>query len=180
MRTARGRDVLDKAKELLSMARTVDELRQAQAVILPLELGLTLSQTAAVIGVSKSWTSRLRTEFILAGGKIANGKSYANRRRENMSRDEEVKFLAPFIEKAKSGCPLIVREVKEALQEQLGRTIALTSVYNLLHRHDWRNFVPEKRHLRSGISAREDVQKNSSLSLRKSKNRDRGEEVSTV
>ncbi len=34
-RTPRGKEVLEKAKELLSKARTVEELRQAQAVVLP-------------------------------------------------------------------------------------------------------------------------------------------------
>jgi hypothetical protein len=33
-------------------AWTVDELRQAQGVLLPLEFGLTLAQTAQAIGVS--------------------------------------------------------------------------------------------------------------------------------
>jgi hypothetical protein len=35
-RTASGRQLLDKAKELLIHAKTVKELRQAQAAILPL------------------------------------------------------------------------------------------------------------------------------------------------
>ncbi|CAI8966582.1 helix-turn-helix domain-containing protein [Methylocaldum szegediense] len=35
----------------------------AQAVVLPLELGLTLRQTAAVIGVSRGRVCRLRRRF---------------------------------------------------------------------------------------------------------------------
>ncbi|NVN92501.1 MAG: winged helix-turn-helix domain-containing protein [Desulfuromonadales bacterium] len=143
-RKVRGKEVLDKAKDLVSKARTVEELRQAQAVILPLEFGLSLSQTADIIGVSKGWASRLRSEFIRAGGETKHMRSHGVRHRELMSRAEETVFLAPFMEYAKSGGRLIVSDIRDALQVQLGRTIALTSVYNLLHRHDWRKYIADK------------------------------------
>lgn len=62
-RPAGRRAVLAQAKEVLETARSVDELKMAQAVILPLELGLTLRQTAAAIGVSPGWVCRLRRRF---------------------------------------------------------------------------------------------------------------------
>ena len=68
VRQATGGEVLERAKKLIVEARTVDELRQAQAVLLPLEFGLTLAQTAQVIGVSVGWACQLRRRFILAGG----------------------------------------------------------------------------------------------------------------
>jgi len=45
--TAGGRAVLAQAKAVLEAAQRVDELKIVQAVVLPLELGLTLRQTAA-------------------------------------------------------------------------------------------------------------------------------------
>jgi len=54
-RPASGKDVLEKAKEALANARTVEELRQAQAVILPLEYVFSIDQVAAVMGISKGW-----------------------------------------------------------------------------------------------------------------------------
>ena len=47
-RTPRGKEVLEKAKELLSRARTVEELREAQAVVLPLEYGFSMERTVAI------------------------------------------------------------------------------------------------------------------------------------
>jgi hypothetical protein len=49
-RKAGGVDPLASARELLRTAKTAEELRTAQAVLLPLELGLSLAQTAKVIG----------------------------------------------------------------------------------------------------------------------------------
>lgn len=37
------------AQKMIARARTIDELRQAQAVVLPLVYGLSLEQTARVI-----------------------------------------------------------------------------------------------------------------------------------
>jgi hypothetical protein len=59
-RTPRGKQVLEKAKELLSKARTVEKLSQARAVILPLDHGFSMEHTGAVIGVPKGWASHLR------------------------------------------------------------------------------------------------------------------------
>jgi len=41
---AGGKDQLTMAREALHKAKTADELRAAQAVVLPLELGLSIAQ----------------------------------------------------------------------------------------------------------------------------------------
>jgi transposase len=136
-RPPRGKEVLEKAKELLSRARTANDLRRAQAVVLPLEFGFSIERTAAIIGVSKGWASHLRTQFIRTGG-AESKRRRGGRRRENMTYAEETAFLAPFFEKEAKKGVLVVREIKEALDARLGRTTALASTYNLLHRHGWK------------------------------------------
>ena len=42
-RPARGVEVLDMAQEMIRRAETIEELRQAQAVVLPLAYGLSLA-----------------------------------------------------------------------------------------------------------------------------------------
>jgi hypothetical protein len=54
---------------------------------------------------------------------------------------------------------LIVTEIKEALEARLGRRIALASAYNMLHRHNWRKLVPDKRHPKSDSEAQEAFKK---------------------
>jgi transposase len=158
-RNAGGHHLVEKAKELLSNAKTIKELRQAQSVILPLELNLSLDQTSEITGISKRWVSQLRTEFIRANGDIERKTSRGGRHRENLSLAQESDFLAPFIEKAKAGGILVVSEIKDALQVRLGRSVALASAYNLLHRHDWRKLVPDKRHPKSDPEAQEAFKK---------------------
>ncbi len=52
------------AQEMILCAKTIDELRQAQAVVLPLAYGLSLEHTAKIIGRSVVWTCRLRNRFL--------------------------------------------------------------------------------------------------------------------
>ena len=47
--------VLAMARETIAADRTVEQLRQAQLVVLPLNCGLSLKQTAQILGVSPGW-----------------------------------------------------------------------------------------------------------------------------
>lgn len=131
-RRASGGECVEQAKACLAKARTVEGLRQAQAVVLPLEWGLSLEQTAQIIGVSVGWACQLRRRFVRTGGVPDSGRGRrGGRRHENMTPDEEVAFLAPFFEKAKAGGILVVGEIKRAMDVRLGRKVALASAYNL-------------------------------------------------
>ncbi len=63
-RKASGKEELEAARERVRKAKTVQELRAAQAVLLPLELGLDMKQTALAIGRSVSATCTLHTRFV--------------------------------------------------------------------------------------------------------------------
>jgi transposase len=78
-----------------------------------------------------------------------------------MSYEEELAFLSPFFEKAAEGGILVVGEIKGELDRLLGRTTALASVYNLLHRHGWRKLAPDTRHPKADTEAQDEWKKNS-------------------
>jgi transposase len=160
-RKARGKDILELAKTCLSKAKTAAALRQAQAVVFPLEYGMSLEETAMAIGVSPGWACQLRNRFIKEGSNSQEDKPRGGRRRSHMSIEEEEAFLFPFFEKAKAGGILVVSEIKEAMDRQLGRQVALASAYNILHRHGWRKLAPDKRHPQSDIEKQEAWKKNS-------------------
>ena len=86
------------------------------------------------------------------------------RRRENLSLARERAILEPFLERAGHGGILVVPQIKAELEAALGRPMALSSVYNLLHRHGWRKLAPDKRHPQSDPVAQEAWKKNSPTS----------------
>ena len=159
--TSGGEEVLRTARQAIASAATVEQLRQAQAVVLPLDYGLSLADTAQVIGVSPGWACQLRRRFM--SGQIvgaANTPRPGGRKRQNMSLQEECEFLAPFVTQAASAGVLVVAQIKAALDKRLGRKVALASAYNLLHRHGWRKLVPDKRHPQSDPLAQQEWKKN--------------------
>lgn len=86
-------DVLLKARQAIASATTVEQLRQAQAVVLPLDYALNLADTAQIIGVSPGWACQLRRRFI-AGQVVgtADAAKAGGRRRQNMTKQEECEF----------------------------------------------------------------------------------------
>ena len=161
-RPFKGLDSVAAALDVLATAKSVEQLRQAQAVVLPLRYGLSLSQTAEALGVSAGWASHLRNAF-LEGHSVGDGSlpTRGGRHRENFTREREAELLKPFIEKAALGGILVVGQLKPILEKARGEPMALSSVYNLLHRHGWRKLAPDKRHPQSDPAAQEAFKKNS-------------------
>lgn len=154
--------VLQDARDAIACAKTLEQLRQAQAVVFPLDYAMSLANTAQAIGVSKGWACQLRRQFI-RGRKAGDTDAPAagGRKRQNMSLAQEREFLAPFLQSAAAGGVLVVGQIKAALDQQLGRKVALASVYNLLHRHNWRKLAPDKCHPQSDPVAQDEWKKNS-------------------
>lgn len=100
-----GADQLKTAKELLKKAKTADELRAAQAIVLPLALGLSLEQTAQAIGRSVGVTCTMRTRFGKALGgekKVARSKREL-RNRAKTSLEKESQILDEVLSRAATG-----------------------------------------------------------------------------
>ena len=168
-RIARAEQYVDSAMQVIANAVTVEQLRQAQAVILPLRFAMSLEQTAEMTGLSASWVSMQRNRFI-QGKAVGDGTvpARAGRRRQNFTLEEETAVLKPFLEQAREGGILVVDQIKRDLEQALGHPMSLSSVYTLLHRHNWRKLAPDKRHPQSDPVAQDEWKKNSSKPFKNS------------
>lgn len=161
-RKASGTDQVESARELLRSAKTAAELRTAQAVLLPLELGLSLEQTAKAIGRSVGATCVLRTRYC----KVARREREAPRskrelrNRANASLASEAQILEEFLEGAMRGGVVVVPPLKARIEERLGKPVALSTVYRMLARNGWRKLAPDTAHPQGDPLAREDWKKN--------------------
>ena len=127
-RKAGGADQLASARELLRTAKTADELRTAQAVLLPLELGLSLAQTAAAIGRSVGATSSLRTRYckVARSEREAPRSKRALRNRAHATLEREAQILDEVLAGAMRGGVVVVPPLKEKIAERLGKPVALS------------------------------------------------------
>lgn len=155
-----------RAGKAVSAARTVQELRAAQSIWLPATLGITLEQTAAMLGVSRASAARLQKRFRESSAERPRADSpkrgsWGGRRRALMSCQEEEDFLAPWVEQAAAGGMLVVSPLRAALAQKLGRKVAASVVYRMLARHGWRKVAPDTRHPKSNPAVQEAWKKNS-------------------
>lgn len=169
-RTASGLEHVAAARELLKRAKTADELRCAQAVLLPLELGLNLEQTAQAIGRGVTATCQMRTRFCkVEGGEIQAPQGKRDlRNRAHADLETEARILDAVLEKAASGGVVVIPRLKSKIEAKLGKTIALSGVYRMLARHGWRKLAPDTQHPQGNPTAREGWKKNSPVVWSKS------------
>jgi hypothetical protein len=158
-----GADQLEAAKALLKKAKTADELRAAQAIVLPLELGLSLEQTAVAIGRSVGVTCTMRTGFgkVLGGEKKVSRSKRELRNRAKASLEKESQILDEVLHLAATGGVVIVPPLKPLVEDRLGKPIGLSTLYLMLSRHGWRKLAPDKSHPKADPAAQDEWKKNS-------------------
>jgi len=159
-RVAQGHERVDLAKERLRSSDSAREIRACLAVILPTEHGMSIKDTASLLGRSSRWVSHVRKSFIEQGLSTVS-ENFGGRRRANMSMAEEEAFLDAFKDRARSGGILEVSEIHAGLEKVLSRKVHLSAVYKLLHRHGWRKLAPRKRNTKSEPLVQEAWKKNS-------------------
>ena len=149
-----------RARHVVACAADVDELRAAQAVLLPAMAAATLEQTAAILGVSRATVGPLQQRFGQSAQARAARSRWGGRRRALLSVAEEAEFLAPWAEQAKTAGVLVLSPIRAALAQRLGRPVAASVVWRLLARHGWRKLAPDTRHPKSDFVAQEAWKKN--------------------
>jgi hypothetical protein len=162
-RKAGGAPELDWARERLARARSADELRQAQAILLPLELGLSLEQTAVAIGRSVSLTCKLRNRRRREQAKEIPVKRHKRELRNHAlaTLEREAALLDAVLAEAASEGVVVIPQLKPAFEESLGKPVALSTLYRMLARHGWRKLAPDTVHPQGDASRREAFKKNS-------------------
>lgn len=147
-RKAGGTKDLAWAREQVAEARSADELRHAQAILLPLELGLSLEQTAVAIGRSVSLTCKLRNRKRRERAKEIplRKKKRELRNRAATTLAREAALLDQVLTEAGSGGIVVIPNLKPAFEKALGREIALSTLYRVLARHGWRKLAPDTAH----------------------------------
>jgi transposase len=154
-------ELVQKAQSVVAKTTDLQELREAQSILLPALHGMTLEETASLLGVSRAPVHRLQTRFRQKSRGTYVVKPHGGRRRVNMSLEEEQAFLAPWAEQAKEGGVLVVSVMRADLSQRLGRPVKPSVLYRLLARHGWRKVAPDTRHPKTDPAVQEDWKKNS-------------------
>lgn len=154
-----GEGHVEAARKLRDSAKTARELSQAMAVLLPLECGMSLEQTADVLGYSKGATCRLRTSFFAQQEGHQKKVRYA--KLTPARREREAKILDEILTEAAQGGVVVVPPLKPLVEARLGKKICLATMYNMLQRHGWRKLAPDTGHPEGNMEVQVAWKKNS-------------------
>jgi transposase len=153
---------VEAAQELARSAKSLMQPRQSQAILIPALTGASLQTTARILGLSRDRVCVLRRQFRADGRQGVDAQEKrGGRRRELMSRQEEVEFLKPWSAAAQEGGVLVVSPIHAALERLVGRKVPKSTVYRMLARHGWRKLAPDTRHPNVDVQAQGQFKKTS-------------------
>jgi len=153
-------DLVAQAQQAAAQADDVQELRMAQAVLLPALTQMTLKATAKVLGVGRATVARLQRRFRRRKAEAKPPEQgWGGRRRALMKLEDEQAFLAAWKPKAEEGQLVVVTPLRVALEQKLGRRVKPSVIYRFLERHHWRKVAPDTRHPKAEPSVQEEWKK---------------------
>jgi transposase len=157
--------ITDKTKkqisELLNQTKTKADFQRVECLWLRASLDLSPEQIALALGLQKHTVQQNQSTFFKKGENALIGKGKGGSYHRNLSSEEEIRLLAPFIEQAKDGGVLIATDIKRAYEEQVGYEVPKSTVYRMLARHGWRKIKPRPQHPKADIEAQEAFKKTS-------------------
>ena len=107
--------------------------------------GLSLEQISNITEYSLSTVSHVISIYNRYGIKELLVKKYRGNHR-NMTPEEEKEFLEPFRQQALAGAILEVSEIITAYSNKVNKKVSKSTVYDLLHRNNWRKVMPRSEH----------------------------------
>jgi transposase len=146
--------------ELLRKAKTKDEFQRIQCIWLRASLDLNSHQVAVAIAWHPNSVKKLQAQYLGQGEAVLQLSKSGGRYRQNMTLEEEGAFLAPFIEKARTGGVIVAAEIKVAYEDKMGRKVPKSTIYRMLARQGWRKISPRPRHPKKEVSLEDKFKKN--------------------
>jgi len=135
-----------KAADIVRVTQSLDDFKSALAVLLPAKVGLTLEQTAVLLGVGTASVNRLQTRLDHSRTSSSDRRNWGGRRQSLLTPQEEIDFLRPWAEQARDAGLLVLSPIRAALAQRVGHPVKASVVWRLLARHGWRKVAPDTRH----------------------------------
>ncbi len=132
-------------------------LRDRVLAVRLLALGRRTADVAEVLGRGVTTIERHKRRFLAEGRSyLTENRSGQARGRAFLSLEEETEMLQELRAAADDGELVTARQVREALLQRTGQDrVAITTPYDLLHRHGWRKVSPRPTHPDGNPESRE-------------------------
>jgi transposase len=139
----------DEIVELERLSKKIKGRREycrLQSVLLRARDGKTAKEIAILLNLNKRTVEKHHERYFKEGLSAFEAKSPGKSGPRLFTKEEEKALLENLESKSCQGEIIAAFQVKEAAEQQLGKKIALGTVYLLLHRNGWRKVKPRPRH----------------------------------
>jgi transposase len=139
----------------IKKARKNNKNKSAERRLIVLSMkaeGKTLEEIVARTDYSPTHARSLVTKYFNEGiESILGKKRQANHR--NIPLEEEIAFVESFIDRAKKGELITVKDIKAAYEARVGHKIGNGHIYVILKRQGWRKIKPRPEHPKKASEA---------------------------
>jgi len=146
-------------KAKMNESKSKEEFRRWQAFYLVTEKKMRAEEASDITGVSVK-TVYQWIYFLNKDKSKLSPKSRGGRRKYLMTWQEEENFLKELTEQSNKGAIVIIKYIKEKIEENIGHKVSKDYPYDLLHRHGWRKISPRTKHPNSNSELQEEFKKN--------------------
>ena len=127
------------AQELVVSARSLQQLRQGLSILIPVQTGSSIDNTAKLLGIRKSCVFMLRRNLRESGREVLAVRNVrGGRRHQFLSAVQEAQFLNPFRAMAAEQGGIRFADIHRAFERRVGKRVPRSTVYRLLIRQGWR------------------------------------------
>ena len=119
--------------------------RRVQAIALKGE-GKSNAEISKTTGIAYTHVSRILGLFVREGFEALLVDNRKGGNNQKVTFAQELFFLESYREAAESGRIITVKDLWLDFQEEFNVSMARSSFYQLLQRHDWRKIIPRKSH----------------------------------
>jgi transposase len=119
------------------------------------------AEIAVQLGVSRPFVAKISSLYKRFGPAGLETVGPGGRRNEYLSFEQEVAFLASFVERATQGALVTTKEIHQAFEQRVGQEVDDSTIYRLLQRHQWRKVMPRPRHPQADLEAQATFKKTS-------------------
>lgn len=138
-------DLKNELNEFMEQTQDIKEYRHALCVHLRITYKMTANVISPVVGYHPSTVRRIWSAF-LEKGVDGLRRNRSKRCRAYLSIEKEKELLNALVEKALQGHITVARELKEAIEKEVGHSVHNSTVYRLLKRNKWRKVSPRPVH----------------------------------
>ena len=146
---------IERMEELMRETQKISEFRRIQCVYFRAKFGFDSKKIGQMVGLKDSTVRNIHYGYLKEGEPSLRLRGKGGRYHFHMTISEEATLIESFSDKAEKGGVLEVSQIHRAHRQRIGKDVALSTTYRMLHRHGWRKIAPRPQHPKSdpGVAA---------------------------